>query len=101
MKKTKHSHLYISLSMLLAFVVWTLAVRFVDVRAIGPNGSIVGFATINEFFHRLTGVHILIYNITDWLGLVPIFVAMGFAFFGFVQLIKRKRFNRIEFCTYG
>ena len=97
MKKTKHSHLYISLSMLLAFVVWTLAVRFVDVRAIGPNGSIVGFATINEFFHRLTGVHILIYNITDWLGLVPIFVAMGFAFFGFVQLIKRKRFNNVDY----
>ena len=67
--------------MLTAFVLWTVAVQFIDVRTIGPNGSSVGFATINGFVHKLTGVHMSLYNVTDWLVLVPIFVAIGFALF--------------------
>ena len=82
--------------MLSAFVLWTVAVQFIDVRAIGPNGSSVGFATVNGFVHKLTGVHMSLYNVTDWLGLVPIFVAMGFALFGFAQWIKRKHLSKVD-----
>ena len=96
MKKKNRSYLYASLSMLAAFVMWTLAVCFFDVRAIGPDGSMVGFAAINGFFHSLTGVHMSLYTITDWLGLVPIFVAMGFALLGLAQLIKRKAFSKVD-----
>lgn len=83
--------------MLTAFVLWTVAVKFVDVRAIGPNASSVGFATINGFVHKLTGVHMPIYILTDWLGLVPIFIAMGFALLGFAQLIKRKHLSKVDY----
>lgn len=83
--------------MLSAFVLWTVAVQFIDVRTIGPNGSSVGFATINGFVHKLTGVHMSLYNVTDWLGLVPIFVAMGFALFGFAQWIKRKHLSKVDY----
>ena len=31
-----------------------------------------------------------IYTITDWLGLVPIFICLCFGMLGFVQLIRRK-----------
>jgi len=57
---------------LAAFLVWTAAVCFVDVRAIGPQGSEVGLAGLNQWVHQLTGVHMTLYTITDWLGLVPI-----------------------------
>ena len=97
MKKKNYKSLYTSLFMLGAFVLWTVAVRFVDIRAIGPSGSSVGFAALNGFIHRLTGVHMLLYHITDWLGLVPIFVAMGFAFLGLVQWIKRKSLSRVDY----
>ena len=100
MKKKNRRYLYISLSMLPAFVLWTLAVCFVDVKAIGPDGSSVGFATINGFVHSLTGVHMLLYNITDWLGLVPIFVAMGFALLGFAQWVKRKRLSKVDYSIF-
>ena len=83
--------------MLTAFVLWTVAVKFVDVRAIGPNASSVGFATINGFVHKLTGVHMPIYIVTDWLGLVPIFVVMGFALLGFAQWIKRKHLSKVDY----
>ena len=69
------------MAMLTAFVLWTMAVSIVEVRAIGPCGSEVGFATINALIHKLTGVHMALYHLTDWLGLVPIIVALGFAFF--------------------
>ena len=38
-----------------------------------------------------------LYNITDWLGLVPIIFVMGFAFFGLLQWIKRKDIRKIDY----
>lgn len=93
MKRT----LWASLCSLGAFVLWTVLVRIVDVQYIGPNGSAVGLATINGWFHRLTGVHMDLYVITDWLGLVPIAVGLGFAAFGLIQWIKRKHIQNVDF----
>ena len=83
--------------MLTAFVLWTMAVSIVEVRAIGPCGSEVGFATINALIHKLTGVHMALYHLTDWLGLVPIVVALGFAILGLGQWIKRKELRKVDY----
>ena len=82
--------------LLVAFALWTVAVRVLDVRAIGPCGSTVGFATLNQFTHALTGVHMMLYTVTDWLGLIPIGTAMGFAVLGLVQWIRRKKISRVD-----
>ena len=95
MKRVRKSFI-VSICLLTAFVLWTAAISFVDVRAIGPQGSSVGFAGINGFVHNLTGVHWGLYNITDWLGLVPIFVCMGFGILGLVQWIKRKSICKVD-----
>ena len=86
-----------SMCLLAAFVLWTVAICFLDVRAIGPQGSFVGFAGINGFVHNLTGVHWGLYYITDWLGLVPIFVCMGFSILGLIQWIKRKSIFKVNY----
>ncbi|MBR3929549.1 MAG: phosphatase PAP2 family protein [Clostridia bacterium] len=83
--------------MLIAFVMWTVAIRFIDVQAIGPQASSVGFATINKFVHNLIGVHMSLYTITDWLGLVPIVFVMGFALLGLIQWIKRKHLLKVDY----
>ena len=95
MKRIRKS-LIASMCSLAAFVLWTVAICFVDVRAIGPQGSSVGFAAINGFVHNLTGVNFSLYNITDWLGLVPIFVCMGFGILGLAQWIKRKSICKVD-----
>ena len=79
-----------------AFVLWTAAVRLIDVQPIGPQGSSVGFATWNRFVHNLTGVHMPLYTLTDWLGLVPFVFVLGFAVLGLVQLIKRKNILKVD-----
>ena len=96
MKKKNERNLLISVVMFSAFVAWTIAVGLVDVRAIGPNGSCVGFASINGWIHELTGVHMALYHVTDWLGLVPIFTALGFAVLGLVQWITRKKLRKVD-----
>lgn len=78
------------------FALWTVLVRCVDVQAVGQNGTKIGFASFNLWFHKLTGVHMTIYTITDWLGLVPIFVCLCFGWLGFVQLVKRRSLCRID-----
>jgi undecaprenyl-diphosphatase len=79
-----------------AFVLWTVAVRLIDVQPLGPQGSLVGFATWNRFVHNLTGVHMPLYTLTDWLGLVPFVFVLGFAVLGLVQLIKRKSILKVD-----
>lgn len=81
---------------LVAFVVWTVLITLIDVQSIGPCGSSVGFATVNGWFHELTGVHMSLYVITDWLGLVPIAIAFGFSVLGLVQLIQRKNICKVD-----
>ncbi len=46
--------------------------------------------------NQLTGVHMTIYTITDWLGLVPIFICLCFGVLGLVQLIKRRSLLKVD-----
>ncbi len=94
--KRDRKNFIVSICLLTEFVLWTVAISFVDVHAIGPQGSSVGFAGINGYVHNLTGVHFNLYNITDWLGLVPIFVCVGFGVLGLMQWIKRKSICKVD-----
>lgn len=84
------------LGLLAAFAVWTILIRFVDVKAVGPVGTAVGFASFNMWFHQLTGVHMPLYTITDWLGLVPVIICICFGIVGFIQLVKRRNLFRVD-----
>ena len=83
-------------ALLLAFALWTVLVKLVDVQEIGPEGSAVGLATVNGFAHELVGVNWALYTVTDWLGLVPFAVASGFAILGLIQWIKRKNVFAVD-----
>lgn len=93
----KQNTLYMAVGLLAVFILWTAAVRYFDVKAIGPRESAVGFATVNGWFHNLTGVHLSLYILTDWLGLVPVAFGMGFGILGLVQWIRRKHFLKVDF----
>ena len=96
MDKRARRDLAAGLLLLAGFGVWTALIRLIDVEAIGPCGTGVGFAAFNGWFHRLTGVHMALYGVTDWLGLVPVGVCLGFAAVGAVQLARRKRLAQVD-----
>lgn len=78
------------------FVIWTSLIQLVDVKPLGQNGTNIGFAAFNCWFHDFTGVNMTIYAITDWLGLVPLFVCMGFGLLGLIQLMKRRSLFKVD-----
>lgn len=83
-------------TLLVSFAFWTGLIQLVDVRPVGQNGTDIGFATLNTWFHGLTGANMALYAITDWLGLVPIAVCLGFAALGAAQLIARGSLLRVD-----
>ena len=96
MKRRIISDLWAAIGFLLVFALWTALICGVDVQTVGPNGTSVGFAAFNLWFHRLTGVHMAVYSVTDWLGLVPIAVCLCFGLLGAAQLVRRKSLLRVD-----
>ena len=92
----KKKLLYTGLIFLALFAVWTVLVQTVDVRPAVQTGKTVGFGAINLRFHQLTGVHMWIYTVTDWLGLVPVVVCLLFGLLGLKQLLQRKSLLQVD-----
>ena len=95
-KKKIQNNFIVAAGLLALFILYTVAIMFVDVQPIGPQGSSVGFAEVNQYFHTLFGVNMLLYSITDWLSITVYAVMFGFAMVGLVQLIKRKSLFRVD-----
>lgn len=79
-----------------AFTLWTWLIQNVDVQPVGQNGTNIGFAGFNCWFHKITGVHMTMYVITDWLGLVPIAVCILFGIVGLCQVIQRRSLLKVD-----
>ena len=93
----KRKSFYSALGLLALFIIWTVALGFVDVEAIGPQGSSVGFSTLNKMVHDFMGEHMSLYTITDWLGLVPLCFIIGFGIFGLCEWIKRRNLFKVDY----
>ena len=97
MKQNGKRILFLGSIFIVVFIIWTLVIQKVDVQPIGVKGTNIGFAAINCWFHKLTGVNMVLYFITDWLGLIPIFVCMIFGGVGAVQLIDRRSLFKVDY----
>lgn len=99
MRKVKNQGkklLTLGIMLLVTFMVWTLLIQIVDVQPVGQKGTNIGFAEFNRWFHELTGVHMTIYTVTDWLGLIPLCICIIFGGIGFVQLVKRRSLFKVD-----
>ena len=80
----------------LSFVLFTIAVKFVNVMPVGANGSEIGFAALNVAVNELFGEQSFFYLLTEAFGLLAICVMAAFALMGFIQLIKRRSLLKID-----
>lgn len=78
------------------FVVFTALVKLVDVKPIGPEGSKVGFAALNNAVFNLCGTSSFFYQLTQFCGFVALGIVACFALLGLDQLIKRKSLHFVD-----
>lgn len=97
MKKNVKTPLGAGVIFIALFIVWTILIGVIDVKPVGVNKTTIGFATINTWFHNLTKVNMTLYDITDWAGIVPVFICMVFGMLGLFQLIKRRSLLKVDF----
>lgn len=81
--------------------VFTVLVVKVDLQAIGPEDSEVGFATANGFFARHLSYNSAWYTITQAFGAIALITAAGFAFVGIIQLVQTKSLLKVDPCILG
>jgi undecaprenyl-diphosphatase len=77
----------------LCMIFW---VKFLDVAAIGPENTSIGFSTINWWLHNLTGVNMTWYKVSNITGYLAIAFALAVWIIAIIQLIKRKSFAKID-----
>lgn len=78
------------------FAVFTCLVAAVDVQPIGPEGSLVGFASVNRCVFAWSGMHSVWYEITEILGIAALFPVLGFGLLGLYQLVTRKSIRKVD-----
>lgn len=95
MDKKKRNYI-ISGVLISVAILFTILVKFIDVRSVGVNGIDIGFAFINKPISNLIGSNMLIYDITEWLGIIPLLVVMAYGLVGLMQLVKRKNVFKVD-----
>lgn len=95
-KKKMQKNFMITGVLFCAFVLYTIAVKLVDVQAIGPENSSVGFATINKAVFTALGQHSFWYQVTEITGILSLLVAGAFGLLGVAQLITRKSVAKVD-----
>ncbi len=78
------------------FVIFTVLVANINVMPIGPEGSSVGFASVNGPFHELIGTNMTWYKISEVFGYTALFSCVIFGCIGLIQIIKRKSVLKVD-----
>ena len=94
MKNKKN--IVLAVIMTIVSIIYTIIVKSVDVKAIGPNKSKVGLSTLNKGFKDIIGSNMTIYKITELLGLLVLLIVCIYALVVLYQLIKRKKIFKID-----
>lgn len=94
--KNKKRYLIGEFAFFLMFIIFTIIIKFIDVKNIGPHNTSVGLATINNFFVNKIGFHNKIYKLTEILGIIPIIIVLIYAIIGLYSLIEEKSFKKVN-----
>ncbi len=78
------------------FLLLIVLLKTVDVQPAGPEGSLIGLASLNTAVHEGIGIHMIWYTATDILGKIALLLAAGFGCLGLYQLVSRKDLRKVD-----
>ncbi len=93
---SKKGNIIISVFLTIVSIVYTILVKNIDVKSIGPNNSEVGFSSMNKMFHNLIGSNMTIYKITEFFGYLILLLVVMYGIIGLIELIKRKNILKVD-----
>ncbi|MBR2827645.1 MAG: phosphatase PAP2 family protein [Bacilli bacterium] len=93
--KLKKKWMMVLIFFLIALI-YTICVKTIDVGKIGPEGSVVGFQTLNNWFKNTVGYQELFYKISKYLGIIPFLLVAFYGIIGVKQLIEKKTIAKVD-----
>lgn len=78
------------------FILFTIFVAFIDRRPIAPDGSLVGFGALNDWFRNIFGQSGFFEFIAKVFGVFAILLGVFWALIFILRLIKRKSLKKID-----
>ena len=77
-------------------LLFTIAVKTIDLGPIGPQGSVVGFSEVNSTVFGIVGSNLIWDEITNVIMLAVFSCGVVFAIMGLIQLIRRKKILKVD-----
>lgn len=77
-------------------LLFTIAVKTIDLGPIGPQGSVVGFSAVNSAVFGFFGSNLIWDEITNVIMLAVFSCGVVFAIMGLIQLIQRKKILKVD-----
>jgi undecaprenyl-diphosphatase len=94
--KKETRNILVSIFLTIISFLYVYLVKTVDIMAIGPKGSKVGFGTVNKYFKDMFTYNKTIYKVTEILGLIALLIVAIYGLVGLVQLIKGKSLSKVD-----
>lgn len=85
----------------LLWAVLLFMVKTFDVKAIGPNGTSIGFSKINKAVFQSLGQNDIWYKVTEVMGIAALGLAAFVGLIGLIQLIQRKSLFKVDASIYA
>lgn len=95
MKKSKITYIA-PVFLFVLFVLFTVCVKIIDVEAVGPEGSEVGFGALNAAVASALPYNEILYKISSVLGYMAIALAGCLCVWGAVQLVMRRSLFKVD-----
>ena len=94
--KNDKKYLLLAIIFFALFLTLTALVLHVDVRPLGAMETEIGLSHVNLAVREHLKFNEALYTLTDILGIIPLLFALGFAFLGLFQCIKRKSIFKVD-----
>lgn len=89
-------NLTLFITFLTVFIGFTLLVKFVDVKSIGPLNSEVGLSSINGWARDLFSYNVLFYKISKYLGYISFLIILIYGIVGLKELIEKRSLFKVN-----